>query len=214
MAQGIESVILEAAAIASATDGRPDAFEEALTSRVRTSALSSVVLLRHVDDQFSTLSEVGRRQPFLSDEINHSLRDRLAEIVAGGGLRLVELASVEEGRLVALATPAGESDFVVYAELLLPDVLVGAPTSVTPGVLYALYFGEESARAAAAATVMAGAARKAATAAAEAKIQRQRPLIRSPHLLKSQLRHPASRRQGHPSPRQQARMGSKPGSGR
>ena len=192
-------MILEAAAIASATDGRPDAFEEALTSRVRTSALSSVVLLRHVDDQFSTLSEVGRRQPFLSDEINHSLRDRLAEIVAGGGLRLVELASVEEGRLVALATPAGESDFVVYAELLLPDVLVGAPTSVTPGVLYALYFGEESARAA---------------AAAAAKIQRQRPLIRSPHLLKSQLRHPASRRQGHPSPRQQARMGSKPGSGR
>ncbi len=147
VAQGIESVILQAAVIASATEGSPEAFESALTSRVRTSALSSVVLLRRVDDQFSTLSEVGRRQPFLSDEVNHSLRDRLAEIVAGGGLRLVELASVEEGRLVVLATRAGETEFVVYAELLLPDVLVGAPTSGTPGVLYALYFGDESASA-------------------------------------------------------------------
>ena len=144
VAQEIESIVAGSNAIAVATDGDPAAFEATLRARTEMSLISSLVLLRVGVDEFRPLSEVGRRGALLPRALGPEFMQRMDEIASAGRLEIVKLATLNEGRVLGLAARAeGAGDYLVYAELLLPEVLSITGSSETPDVRYALYVDEE-----------------------------------------------------------------------
>ena len=144
VAQEIESIVAGSNAIAVATDGDPAAFQATLRARTEMSLISSLVLLRVGVDEFRPLSEVGRRGALLPRALGPEFMQRMDEIASAGRLEIVKLATLNEGRVLGLAARAeGAGDYLVYAELLLPEVLSITGSSETPGVRYALYVDEE-----------------------------------------------------------------------
>ncbi len=143
-AQDVESIVSGGLAIAVATDGDGAAFETALAPRVRTTAVSSLALLHVGDDAYRPASEVGRREALLPRQLPEQFARRIDEIAEGGGLDLVEVAELEEGRAIGLAARASDdSPYLVYAELLLPEVLSLTAGADNGDARYALYFGDE-----------------------------------------------------------------------
>ncbi len=139
--QQIESIVAASGAIAEASDGDPTAFIEAMTPRADQTLLSSVVLLRVDGPEVGTIAQVGRNDAVLLPGLDARVLGRIREIAAAGTLEVVELTTLAGDRVLGFAAPANPgSEYVTYAELVLPEVLVET-SDVTPDVGFAVYIG-------------------------------------------------------------------------
>jgi diguanylate cyclase (GGDEF)-like protein/PAS domain S-box-containing protein len=145
VAQDIESLAAGAGAIATAVDGDPRSFETVLAPRLRTSFASSLALLRLTGLELEVIAQAGRREAALLQGARPETDIQLREAADSTRLRLVELTGDGEATMIGFAAGAStDSPYVVYVELLLPEVLALASEPAEDGIHYALYVGPES----------------------------------------------------------------------
>ena len=139
--QQIESIVAASGAIAEASDGDPGAFVRSMESRVASTILASVVLLRLDGNEVGQIAQVGRREAVLLPAIGTASLTRLREIAERGTLEITQLSTVDGGRVLGFASPARPgSEYVTYAELALPEVMLSTADR-TPDVAFTVYAG-------------------------------------------------------------------------
>ena len=141
-AEQIETIVVAAGAVGEATGGEMDALGKAMAGRVEASVLSSVGLLRFEGGSVSLLSSVGRREPLLPGRFDERDLERLAASRGVEEIRVVRLTTIEGQRLASfVAAPGPDSDYLVYGELLVPDVFALTRAGDIEEIEFALYIG-------------------------------------------------------------------------
>jgi signal transduction histidine kinase/CheY-like chemotaxis protein len=140
--QQVEAIVAAGAAAAQYTNGDPAAFRQATASRVATSLVTNLSLIRLSDDHVTLLASVGRK-PALLGELTPTDIAKLHRIArTGSDLKHVTGAQFPGRRTVTFAmSPRAGSDLLLYGEITASDAQAQAGGASAVDMRFGIHIG-------------------------------------------------------------------------
>jgi diguanylate cyclase (GGDEF)-like protein len=146
--QSLQTVLATGSAVATATDGDPEAFEQSISTALHDAALPIITN--------SALLDLGRggarlvtttgRDALLLDRClaDRACVESVRETARSGVMDIVASDTIDGIRTLGIAGAAGPDDrFAVYSEISVPAAL-STSSPATTGIVFAVYLGRES----------------------------------------------------------------------
>jgi diguanylate cyclase (GGDEF)-like protein len=146
--QSLQTVLATGSAVATATDGDPEAFEQSISTALRDAALPIITnsALLDLGGAGARLVTTTGRDPLLLDRClaDRACAEGVRATTQSGVMDIVVSDTIDGIRTLGIAGAAGPGDrFAVYSEISVPAAL-STSSPETTGIVFAVYLGRES----------------------------------------------------------------------